>query len=357
MTLTYWLALQHTGLGYQTVRKLLSAFGTFEELWRATRHELTVAGASPSLVQALIRARSLNYKTIRLQLQQQGIEILPIDDQRYPTLLRETHSPPIVLFVRGNLEALHAKLLTVVGTRTPSAYGLHATHAITKPMAAEGVTVVSGLAFGIDAAAHEAALAAKGETIAVLGSGVDRITPVSNLDLGERILKSGGAIISEYPLGTEPQRHHFPQRNRIIAGLSRATVIVEAGRRSGALLTARFALEENRELFAVPGPINAETSAGPNNLLKLGASPVTSADDLREALGLDRPAPLLNTVELQADTSTEATLLRLLAEPRHVDELVTISTLETSVVNATLSMLEMKGRIRHLGGMNYIRIH
>jgi DNA processing protein len=355
-TVAYWLACQTAGLGWQSLRPLLKHFGTIEALWAAASQDLIAIGASPKLAARVMAARACDLNRLRRQVEQPGTIALTLDDPRYPTLLREIASPPLVLFVRGQLEALSCCCLTVVGTRTPSGYGLRATRTITEPIAADGVTIVSGLAFGIDAAAHQAALAGRGTTVAVLGSGVDRITPFSNLDLGQAILEAGGAVISEYPPGTEPQRHFFPQRNRIIAGLSRATVIVEAGLTSGALLTARFALEENRELFAVPGPIDATTSAGPNNLLKLGASPVTSADDLRAVLGLDKPSALLKTVEIHADTPAEATLLQLLAEPRHVDELVTISTLETSVVNATLSLLEMKGRVRHLGGMHYVRM-
>ncbi|MBI4426813.1 MAG: DNA-protecting protein DprA [Candidatus Kerfeldbacteria bacterium] len=352
----YWATFSQLGLGYRTVKQLLTALGSLEAIWQADRQQLLAAGASAALADKLEvgrqRLRSGQYH----ERVDGRFEIVSIEDSRYPTLLREIHSPPLVLYVRGDLTALANRCLTVVGTRIPSPYGLRATHTITQPIAAEGVTIVSGLAFGIDAAAHQAALAAKGTTVAVLGSGVDLITPFGNADLGRRILEASGTIISEYPPGTKPERHHFPQRNRIIAGLSRATVIVEAGVKSGALLTARFALEENRDLFAVPGPIDAPTSAGPNNLLKLGASPVTGADDLREVLGLDRHAPLPNTIELRADNAAEATLLRLLAEPRHIDELVAISTLETSVVNATLSLLEMKGRVRHLGGMNYTRV-
>ncbi|MBI4090251.1 MAG: DNA-protecting protein DprA [Candidatus Kerfeldbacteria bacterium] len=355
-TVAYWLAFQSVGLGWQSLQPLLQHFGSIESLWASSNHDLRVTGASPKLIAKIEAARARDVNQINHQIELPDTAVLTLDHPHYPALLRETASPPLVLFVRGNLSALSHRCLTVVGTRTPSSYGLRAVRLITEPIAADGVTIVSGLAYGIDAAAHQAALASRGATVAVLGSGVDTITPYGNHALGLAILESGGAIISEYPPGTEPQKHHFPQRNRIISGLSRATVIVEAGVKSGALLTARFALDENRELFAVPGPIDQEKSAGPNNLLKLGAAPVTSADDLRAALGLDNHRLVTETVELRADSPAEAAVLRLLAEPRHVDELVAISTLETSVINATLSLLEMKGRVRHLGGMHYIRI-
>lgn len=353
----YWLALQRLGVGYQTVRKLLDHFNGVETLWNATAPELRTSEASPEFVQRFIRERNtIDPMVLHRNAQRSDITILTITDTRYPLRLREIHSPPLVLYVRGNITLLNSRSLTVVGTRKPSYYGLAATQRLVEPIAAEGVTIVSGLAFGIDAEAHEACLAGAGRTIAVLGNRIDDIYPKNNTGLAKRLLEHRGGIISEYPPGTESQKHFFPQRNRIMAGLSPATLIVEAGMKSGALITARMALEEGREVFAVPGPIDAETSQGPNNLLKMGASPATDPSDFRETLGLDIPRIVEKNAEVHADSHAEAVLLPILREPRHVDELVAMSTLDTSVVNATLSMLEMKGRIRHLGGMHYVRI-
>lgn len=181
------------------------------------------------------------------------------------------------------------------------------------------------------------------------------VYPRQNEELAERILARRGALISEYPPGTEPQKHFFPQRNRIMAGLSPATVIIEAGKKSGALITARLALDENREVFAVPGPITSDASIGPNTLLSQGATVVRYAQDLHQSLGLDIYGAVQKNDQIRAGSPTEEKLLALLTEPRHVDELVAISHLSASVVNATLSVLEMKGRIRHLGGMHYVR--
>lgn len=354
--LSFYLAYQKLNIGFQTLRRLMQTIGNVEELWNATRDALIATGVSDQFINTFLRERAeINPEALLNDSTTPDSIMLCVEDPRYPLLLREIHSPPLVLFVRGDLDVLRNRCLTVVGTRKPTRYGLDATRTIAQPLAQEGITIVSGLAYGIDAAAHEAALDAGGTTVAVLGSGVDIVYPAGNLELAHRIIEAGGAIVSEYPPGTTPERFRFPQRNRIIAGLSTTSLIVEAGEKSGALITARMALDENREVFAVPGPINAETSFGPNNLLKMGASLATTSDDLREALGLDIASRIPQHAEVYGDTPAENELLELLRAPRHVDELVAMSTLTTSVVNATLSMLEMKGMVRHLGGMQYIR--
>lgn len=352
----YLLAFQKLGFGAETLRRLRETIPDLVALWLADARTLASTGASPSLIEKFRRERTtLDPIAYAERISQAGTDVIGLDDPRYPLLLSEIHSPPLVLFARGNLELLRQRRLTVVGTRKPTRCGLAATRSIVEPLARNGIVIVSGLAYGIDAAAHQAALAGNGRTIAVLGNGIDQIYPAGNRALGEAIIHHDGLIISEHPPGTEPQRHFFPQRNRILAGLSTASLIVEAGEKSGALITARMALDENREVFAVPGPIDSPASVGTNNLIKLGASVATSADDLRQSLGLDIPRLVEKNAEVRADSPAEAALLPLLKEPRHIDELTTISKLETSVVNATLSMLEMKGRVRHLGGMHYVR--
>lgn len=355
-TTPYYLAFQKLGLGATTLARLRAAIPDLEQLWRANRQQLETTGASTALIDALMTKRNrIDIKTLVQFSSRNDITIIGLDDPTYPLLLRETSSPPLVLFVRGRLELLRSRSLTVVGTRAASHYGIEATHLVVEPLARRGVAIVSGLAFGIDAAAHESALVVKGPTLAVLGSGIDQITPVSHTALGRQILEAGGTIISEYPPGTAVQKHHFPQRNRILAGLTPATLVVEAGPTSGALITAKMAADEGREVFAVPGPIGRESSVGTNQLLKSGASPATSSDDLAEALGLDSPEIVTENGQIDVPTETEISLLRLLRQPRHVDELVTISTLDASVVNATLSILELRGLVRHLGGMHYVR--
>ncbi len=352
----YWLALREIGIGYRTTERLLTTFGTVDRLWKTETYLLQETGVSTTFIRSFVERRSaIDPDALMTTTSLAGVRIIDIEHRSYPPLLKEIHSPPLVLFVRGNVDVLGGRCLAVVGTRKPTRYGVAATHRITGPLARRGITIVSGLAYGIDAEAHRAALEADGVTVAVLGSGIDELYPRANAELAEGIIARGGAIISEYPPRTGVQKHFFPQRNRIIAGLSSATLIVEAGPKSGALITARMALDENREVYAVPGPIDAETSDGPNMLIKNGANVAISADDLLAPFGLDANPAVPQNDEIVADSDDERTILRLLDTSRHIDELVAMSTLDTSVVNATLTLLEMKGRVRHLGGMNYIR--
>lgn len=296
----------------------------------------------------------INIQTTKEILQQNVITIIPIDHPHYPFLLKEISSPPAVLYVRGEIAALHVPALAVVGTRRPSAYGLQGVRHLVKPVAQQ-LCIISGLALGIDAAAHQAALDVAGPTVAVLGTGVDRIYPWENQSLANQILKHHGAIISEFPLGSAPERHHFPQRNRIIAGLAKATLLIEAGPRSGALITTKYALAENREVLAMPGSIFSERSIGVNNWLRLGAKAVTTPADILEVYQLTQ-GQLPAFVATSPRTETAAIILSLLTnEPIHIDELVEKSRLDTSVVSAALSLLEIDGLIRHHGGMFYSR--
>lgn len=352
----YLLGFQKLGLGATTLARLRATIPDLEQLWHADRHQLETTGASAALIDALMTKKNRIDIDTLVQFSSRGdITVIGLDDPAYPMLLRETSSPPLVLFIRGRAELLQSRGLTVVGTRAATRYGLQAARLLLEPLARWGVSIISGLAFGIDAAAHESALAVQGPTLAVLGSGIDQITPVSNTGLGQRILDCDGAIVSEYPPGTAVQKHHFPQRNRILAGLAKATLVVEAGPRSGALITAKMAAEEGREVFAVPGPIDRETSLGTNELIKNGAAPATSAADILKGLGLDSPEIVPENRQIDVPTETEMIVLQLLREPRHVDELVTMSTLDASVINATLSILELRGLVRHLGGMHYVR--
>lgn len=278
------------------------------------------------------------------------------DDAHYPARLKQIHKPPL-LYVRGEMTDPDEPCFAVVGTRAPTPYGKQIVGELVEPLARAGLTIVSGLALGIDALAHEAALRAGGRTIAVLGGGADddSIYPVANRNLAFRIIKEGGAVISEFPPGTESFKSNFPQRNRIISGLSIGVLIIEAKEGSGSLITARAALDQNREVFAVPGDITRQTSVGPNNLIKMGARPVTTASDILEALGLEnlKEAAVARTVH--PDSKEEAALLpHLSREPVHIDELVRASGLPVATVGSALTLMEIKGKIRHLGGMNYV---
>lgn len=276
-------------------------------------------------------------------------------DPAYPPLLAEIAQPPEQLFVRGSLEALAGPCLAVVGTRTPSSYGKQVTPALVASLARAGITIVSGLAIGIDTLAHEAALDAGGQTVAVLGSGVDEPTlyPPQNRMLARRIVEQGGAIVSEFPEGTEPKPFHFPQRNRVIAGLSKGVLVIEAREKSGALITANFALEENRDVFAVPGPITVATSTGPNRLIAAGAQAVVHADAILDAWRIEH-LPLA-APSVAPNEPGHPLLAHFPATPIHVDDLIRSSGLPAAHVNVELAKLELIGYIRNLGGGIYAK--
>jgi len=268
-------------------------------------------------------------------------------DPGYPSLLAELHDPPQNLFVRGEIGALTDPCVAVVGARSCSAYGAQVARTLARELAATGVVVVSGLARGVDGEAHRGALEGGGRTVAVLGCGIDRDYPRSHAELARRIVASG-AVVSEYEPGIEPAPWRFPARNRIIAGLARATVVVEARERSGALITSDFALELGRDVFAVPGDITSALSAGTNDLLRQGAAPLTSVRDVLDALGID-PGPSARTADVSAPA---ATLLALLGDgARGVDELTRASGMASAEVAAALVELELAGLAAQADGV------
>jgi DNA processing protein len=261
-----------------------------------------------------------------------------------------------VLYVRGVLNPEDNWAVAVVGTRRVSTYGRQVAEEIGSYLASNGVTVVSGLARGVDAIAHQSALKAGGRTIAVLGCGVDRIYPPEHTQLAERIM-ANGAILSDYPIGTPPDASNFPPRNRIISGLSMATVVVEAGETSGALITAQFALDQGREVFAVPGNILAIQSKGTNKLIAEGARPLLSVHDLLDVLNLTRVTEQRESRMVLLGDETEKKLMGVLTqEPLHMDEIQIQTGLPIDRVSATLAMMELKGMVRQVGGMNYVAV-
>lgn len=276
-------------------------------------------------------------------------------NKEYPKLLKEIYKPP-ALYIRGEFKPSDEFSLAVVGTRRLTSYGQQVAPQIVYDLAKAGLTIVSGLAVGIDTLAHQAALEAKGRTIAVLGSGIDdkSIYPFCNKKLAQKIIQSG-ALISEFEPGTPPLAQHFPSRNRIISGLSLGVLVIEAGFRSGALITARCALDQDREVFAIPGSIFSEKSQGPNNLIKMGAKMVIEANDILEELNLSQTIEFIETKKIVPETVEEAKILKLLShEPIHIDQLTKQVNLNVSQVNSAIIMMEMKGMIRNLGGMNYV---
>ncbi len=270
------------------------------------------------------------------------IRQISIGDQEYPQTLREIADPPAILYVRGNLDWGESEVVAVVGTRKPTAYGTQITNQLVEAIARNCV-IVSGLAYGIDAEAHKAAVKVKGITVAVLGSGVDdaSIYPPEHRGLAREILKNGGALISEYPPLAEPLRYHFPQRNRIIAGLSQKIVVIEAGEGSGALITAKLGLDYNREVLAVPGPVTSPMSMGPNSLIAEGAKPVLCPSDVVE----------INVQKIQTDlTEVEQIVYNTLVPgSRTADEITQMTGLTAAEVNTTITLLEMKGVIMNTG--------
>lgn len=345
--------------GARHLLKLKRAFSVWSEVWNAPLLALRQAGIEENLAAEFISFRS-QFDVARAweRLQEENISLVEYGDADFPPLLNEIYDPPILLYVKGRWEKdLDRFPLAVVGSRHPSPYGKQVAQELTLELARQGLTIVSGLALGIDALAHTAALAAGGRTIAVLGSGLDweHIYPTPNRQLAEKIIAAGGAVISEFPLDTLPLRHHFPIRNRIISGLSWGTLVVEAAEDSGSLLTARSALEQNREVFSIPGSIYSPLAYGPNNLLKMGAKVVTGPTDILDALRLESAAPLLAKPVPQAANAEEAALLKVLSkEPQHIDFLTKHSELPAPLAASTLTLMEMKGVVKNLGGMLYI---
>jgi len=354
--LKYWLAISRiTNIGAVRMGKLFRAFQNMERAFCASREELQCAELEPNVIETILRERSHIDPDQELErIEKEHVTVLTLADETYPSLLKQIFDPPALLFIRGTLPDQTRKHIAIVGTRHPTRYGLMATDLIIEPLALSGAVIVSGLAYGIDAAAHKATLKHNGTTLAVLGSGVDQasIYPTGNRTLAIQIIEHGGAIISEFPLGTEPFKSHFPLRNRVIAGLCHATVVIEAAQKSGSLITARAALEDGREVYAVPGPIDSLLSEGPNNLLKMGAAPVTVAADIMEVKET-RPT----TFSYEPRNETERQLLAHVShEPIHVDELMMQANLAIEILNSALTLLEIKGVIRHVGGRYYIRV-
>jgi DNA processing protein len=354
--LAYRIALIRVpGIGPSKFRRLESAFGDLGHAWRASPAALAAAGIDERTREALAVTKATVDPDRELdRLHRAGIRALDWNDPAYPRLLREIDTPPPVLFLRGTLHEEDSRAIAVVGTRRATAYGRQTAAQLARDLAVRGYTVVSGLARGIDTIAHLASLDAGGRTVAVLGSGLDIIYPAENSKLAARIVEQG-ALLSEYPLGTKPAATNFPQRNRIISGLSRGVLVVEGDRKSGALLTLAYALNQNRETFAVPGSIFSPLSDGPNHFIKRGlAKLVTSVDDLVEEVAAQQGRFELADV-LPDDPVEAAVLSHLSAEPVHVDDLCQLTDLPAASVSAALVMLELRGTVRHLGGMQYAR--
>lgn len=354
----FWVGLNLVkGIGAVRMRALIDYFGSAEIAWNSPFAALREAGLSEKIASRLISVRKeTDPEKYYDHILSRGINVLILEDPLYPRLLREIDQPPPVLYFVGDLLIEDEWAVAIVGTRRLTHYGKQITEDFSKSLAQHHISVVSGLARGIDGVAHRAALLNGGRTIAVLGSGVDRIYPPEHRQLANDIIQSG-AIISDYPPGTPPEASNFPPRNRIISGLSKATIVIEAGKTSGALITANFAADQGRDVYAVPGNINAAQSIGTNRLIQDGAKPITNIRELLEDFRVDIIQEQKSLRKASPNSGTEAALMEILNDqPMHVDEITHSLGKPVAEVTSQLTMLELKGLVKQVGGMQYISI-
>jgi len=356
--LKYWLGFNRVkGIGPTKLRAMLDYFGgDIAEAWLATEQQLSDIGVDRRASQQLHQTRlELDLEAALEQVYAAGVHILTWESSGYPSYLKETANPPAVLYVRGKIIPDDDWAVAVVGTRRLTAYGRQVARELVRGLVRNRVTVISGLARGIDTVAHKEALDSGGRTLAVLGCGADIVYPAENRGLAQRIVSGQGALVTDYPLGTLPEAKNFPARNRIISGMSLGVVVVEAGERSGALITAKFALEQDREVFAIPGNINSPASKGPNRLIQQGAKLVRHVDDVLEELNLTMVPEHSAMQMIMPETTEEAALLGHLShEPLHIDDLTRLTELSSGTVSSTLSLMELKGMVQQVGGMSFV---
>lgn len=354
----YWISFSRVPrIGRVRMAQLEEHFGRLAPAWDAPPGELRAAGLDAATVTACVAARERVNPDDELELlHRHGVDAITWHDEAYPRLLREIFDRPPVLFIKGKLLPADEWSVAVVGTRRVSVYGRQAAEEMARGLAVNRVTVVSGLARGVDGIAHRAALEAGGRSITVLACGLDMVYPPEHKRLADQIAENG-AVISDYAIGTQPRSEFFPRRNRILSGISLGVLVVEGDTKSGALITARQALEQNREVFAVPGSIYAPNSRGTNKLIQDGEAKLTlDVQDILAELNLSMAAQQIEMTELIPPDETESVLLRFLgAEPLHIDEVRRESGLPIATVTSTLAMLELKGLVRQVGRMNYVR--
>ena len=355
--LKYWVALNRiAGLGRVRYSLLENHFPSMEEAWQASASELKAAGLEGKLAARVAAERAAISPDEEMErLARHGVTALTWQDPAYPPRLKEIYDLPPVIYVRGRLTAADEWCVAVVGTRRPTPYGRQVAEELSYGLAANSICIVSGLARGVDSIAHRAALDAGGRTVAVMACGLDIVYPPEHAALAREIMERG-ALVSDYPPGTEPRGEFFPRRNRIMSGLSLGVLIVEGDVKSGAMITARLALEQDREVFAVPGSVFSVQSRGPNELIQQGAKLVKRVEDVLEELNLTMVPQQIELKESIPATDTEAALLRhITREPVHVDEVCRESGLPIATVSSVLAMLELKGLVRQLAPMSYVR--
>jgi DNA processing protein len=353
----YWIGFNLVPrIGPAKVQRLLEHFGDLAAAWNANAFDLARAGLDRRALENLLQTREQIQLDAEMEkIARAGVRVMTIQDSDYPRLLAQVPLPPPVLYVKGALTPQDEWSVAVVGTRHASPYGREITRQIVSDLVASQITIVSGLARGIDAEAHRAALDAGGRTIAVLGCGVDVVYPPEHAKLAQTICEHG-ALISDYPLGTQPEAGNFPPRNRIISGLALGTLIIEGDDSTGARITIEYALEQDRETFAVPGNVFQRTTRAPNKMIQRGeAKLVTCANDILEELNLTMIKEHQEVRAVLPVNETETALLKYLsAEPIHIDELRRETGLPIATVSSTLAMMELKGLVKQTGGMNYI---
>ncbi|HEU0164920.1 MAG TPA: DNA-processing protein DprA [Thermomicrobiales bacterium] len=352
----FWVAFHRVPyVGPVSIRKLLERFGSLEAAWHLDGRRLRAALNERAVASVESTRRELDVNQLMSDLERDRISVVTLAEEGYPRLLREIHSSPPVLFYRGDLIPEDATAVAIVGTRQVTAYGRAVAEDLAGGLARAGITIVSGLAKGVDGIAHRAALEAGGRTIAVLGGGINRLYPYEHRHLAERITTSG-AVLSDYFPDSKPEGLNFPARNRIISGLSLGVIVVEAPEKSGALITVDFAADQGRDVFAVPGPLGAERSAGCNRILRDGARLVRSADDVLEDLRLRGQAREVEVQQALPLGEDERRVLAVLTgEPMHIDDICEQANLSTPLVSAHLITMELQGLVRNAGAQHYVR--
>jgi len=351
----YWVGFNRIpGIGRVRLSQLENCFGSLSDAWKAAPAQLRDAGLDSKSVRSITSYRpKIALDSEMEKLDRYGVTVVTFRDPGYPSRLKEIYDYPPLLYIRGRLLPEDEWCLAVVGTRRATIYGKQVTEEIVTDLAQNKITIVSGLARGIDTVAHRSALEAGGRSIAVFACGLDIVYPGENADLARRI-QQRGALVSEYPLGTKPRAEYFPRRNRIMSGISLGVLVVEAGETSGAMITANLALEQNREVFAIPGSILSNASRGTNHLIQEGAKLVRDHRDILEELNLTAVAYQMEMKEVIPPSDIESLILKQLgAEPTHIDEVCRSSKLPVSTVSSTLAMMELKGLVKQVGAMNY----
>lgn len=358
--LPYWLGLtRFRKFGARRMARLHTFFPTMKDAFDASVNELGAAGIEQKIGEQFVSERlHIDPQEEQERLTQSGVRAITLTDPDYPALLKTIYDPPAVLFVRGMLPAPERPHIAIVGSRKCSNYGKSVVEAVVNALTGAHTVIVSGLAHGIDGHAHRHTLNQEGATVAVVASGLDAhlIYPSQHRQLAKQICEQGGAIISEFPLGTHPLKHHFPIRNRIIAGMCRATIVVEATEKSGSLVTAQCALEAGREVFAVPGSIFSPSSKGTHALIKEGAHPLISTEELLAPLALSSIPTAPPATSFTPTDPTQQRVWELLSHtPIHIDELVHQTNLPAQLINQALTFLELEGVVAHVGARTYKR--